>query len=74
MSAKTIEPEWVDKVLEIIGHPEAWVSDRSCVWDFHWNQDPDSYADELSRKFGFKIYRNTYIYDIARELKRRSKV
>jgi hypothetical protein len=25
---------YVMKVLEAIGHPEAWVSDLSSVWDF----------------------------------------
>jgi len=60
--------EYIDELLVLVGHPEAMVTDRSILWDFFGN-DAEAAADDLSGWLGFKVYRNTYLVDIAKEMK-----
>lgn len=66
--------EWVDKAIKIIGHPGALVTDWSSMRDFSPHdvdgKEMQKWIDQLSKKFGFKVYRNTPIVDIAFEMSR----
>lgn len=62
---------YIMKVLEALGHPEAWVSDLSTVWDFSpgdTNGDSEFIA-RASVKLGFTINNKDYIIDLAQRLK-----
>lgn len=60
--------EYVDELLDIINHPGALITDRSVLWDFFGNdREP---IEELSFRLDFKVYKNTYLVDIAEEMKR----
>ena len=63
--------EEINELLELIGHPEALVTDRSMLWDF-WGprEEAKEKVNELSARLGFKVYYNTYLVDIAMEMKR----
>ena len=58
---RTLKSE-VDKVLEAVGHPEAWVSDESLVSDFG---EP---LDEISKKLGVSVERSDFIWQVAAKL------
>ena len=62
--------EWVELALDIIG-VDAYITNYSILWDLApQGVGKYYYADIMSERFGFKIYPNTYIVDIARELKK----
>lgn len=64
--------EWVDKVLEIMDHSEALVTDWSTLWDFSpCTDDPnyDKWYDDLSEKLGFGITKADPIWRLAARLR-----
>ena len=64
--------EWVDKVLEIMDHSEALVTDWSTLWDFSPcadDPDYDKWYDDLSKKLGFEISRADPIWRLATRLR-----
>jgi len=69
--------KYVDKVLEILKHPEAFVSDRSTIWDFSPvfsdNKQKQKWLSEMSEKFQMPISTKDYIWEIAENLKNRDK-
>ncbi|MHA2280153.1 MAG: hypothetical protein ACXAC5_04665 [Promethearchaeota archaeon] len=62
---------YVIRVLEALGHPEAWVSDLSSVWDFSPADEEGNreYIARVSVKLGFPINEKDYIIDLAMKLK-----
>ncbi|HKU69184.1 MAG TPA: hypothetical protein VJP85_15535 [Candidatus Baltobacteraceae bacterium] len=57
----------VERVLEALGHPEAWVSDESTVDDFGFD---DAELAAAARELGVAVQHDDYILDIARRLRR----
>jgi hypothetical protein len=51
------------KVLEAVGHPEAFVTDLSTVSDF--DIDPKI----VSKKLGFKVQEKDCIWEVAKKIK-----
>jgi len=62
---------YIMKVLEALGHPEAWVSDLSTVWDFSPGdtKGDSEFIARASVKLGFTINNKDYIIDLAQRLK-----
>lgn len=61
---------YIEKVLDAIGHPEAWVSDMSSIGDLR--PDDCSYQEfvnDVAAKLGIGINKGDYIIDIAMRLK-----
>ena len=66
---EALEP-YVDVVLEAVGHPRAWVSDRSCVGDFRPEGDSsEKYGALISERLGMIVASGDYVVDVARRLK-----
>jgi len=65
-----VERLWPEiyKILEILGHTEALVTDESKIWDFTFFC-PEK-VREISDSIGFKITENDYLIDIAKKIKR----
>jgi hypothetical protein len=59
----------VDRVLEAIGFPTAWVSDRSCIGDFQKDQSREEWAASASEKLGMIVTCGDFIVDVARRMK-----
>ncbi|MBM3129952.1 MAG: hypothetical protein FJ009_15185 [Chloroflexi bacterium] len=62
--------EYVDRVLEALGHPEALVTDESQVWDF--TRDTNE-LKKIAKKLGFAITKNDYVWELAERCKNRAK-
>jgi len=60
--------DYVDKVLEAIGHPEALVTNESLVWDFTSDKGK---LKRVSKKLGFDVDPNDYIWQLAERYKAR---
>lgn len=64
---------YVDRVLEALGHPEAFVTDESIIGDFInvFSSKEERYilASQLSAKLGLVIETKDYIYKIAERLR-----
>ena len=64
---------YVDRILEALGHPEAFVTDESIVGDFInvFSSKEERYvvAAQLSSKLGLVIETKDYIYKIAERLR-----
>ena len=58
----------VDRVLQAIGHPEAWVSDESQVGDFGLD---DAFLDEVAVELGVPVDQEDHLYAVAYRLKAR---
>jgi hypothetical protein len=58
-----LEP-WIGDVLEALGHPDALVTDESCVSDFGLTPEEIS---TISRKLGVEF--KGYIVDVAMKLR-----
>ncbi|MDP3771336.1 MAG: hypothetical protein Q8R16_03480 [bacterium] len=65
--------EWVGRALEILGHPEALVTDMSSVWDFldfGLNAKTRRTAlQALSEKFGFSVKADDRLVEVAVRLR-----
>jgi len=64
---------YVDRILEALGHPEAFVTDESIVGDFInvFSSKEERYVvvAQLSSKLGLVIETKDYIYKIAERLR-----
>jgi hypothetical protein len=65
---------WVDKVLKILGHGDALVTDMSTLWDFFdiFNNNEDKEKKLLSKwekKLGFPVKGSDYIWKVAQKFK-----
>jgi hypothetical protein len=58
-----IDKDKIMKVLEAVEHPEAFVTDLSTIYDF--DIDPTI----VSRRLGFKVKENDYIWKVAKKVK-----
>ena len=64
-----LHEEAVQRVLEALGHPDAWVSDESMVADFEgWGEDRAAWLQQVSKALGFEVKTGDYIIDIAGRL------
>lgn len=63
---ETLRP-WVQKVLEAIGHPEAFVTDESMVGDFFFSEPRK--IEEVGRKLGVRVTARDYVIDVASRLR-----
>lgn len=59
---------YVDKLLEVLGHPEAMVTDESLIWDFVFSE-PER-VEEISESLGFEVKDGDYLADVAEKMKR----
>jgi hypothetical protein len=60
---KALKP-WIRDVLEALGHPDAFISDESCVSDF--GLEPKEIT-KISKKLGVEF--KGYIIDVAMKLR-----
>lgn len=64
---------YVNKVLEVLGHPDAFATDESIVWDFlDFTFNAEEKKAELSRisnELGFDVTSRDHIYKLAERLK-----
>jgi len=70
----TILLPWVKKVLEAVGHPEAFVTNRSMLSDF-WSMDKAeraALAAETGKKLGIRVEPGDYVVDVASKLRLQS--
>jgi hypothetical protein len=58
----------VDRVLQALGHPEAWVGDETTVDDFG---PSEAFLRNLSLALGFQVERGDHLYALAFRLKAR---
>lgn len=67
----------VTEVLNVLGHPEAWVSDRSQVRDFFYHGDKsgrnETVIEELQTLCCDIVTPDSYIHDVAKLLCTRRK-
>ena len=67
---------WVDRALEILGHPEALVTDMSTVWDFLGfglnAKTRRAAVRKLTEKFGFPVKAEDSIVSVAVRLRDRA--
>lgn len=63
---------YVMRVLEAVGHPEAWVSDASSIGDFRpmfgKHADYQEFLDEVSLKLAMQVKKGEGIVNIAMRL------
>jgi hypothetical protein len=62
---------WVQKVLEAVGHPEAFVTNQSILSDF-WPMDKAEravLAAEIGKKLGIRVRQSDYVVDVASRLR-----
>ena len=60
--------EYVDRVLEALGHPEALVTDESQVRDF---PSDESRLRQIAKKLGFAVDKKDHIWQLAERYKAR---
>ena len=69
-----LEP-WVNAILNALGYPEAFVTDESLIWDFlcvlSEAEREAKYAELSKALLGATVTSGTYIYELARDVKRR---
>jgi len=74
--ATKIDPKWAPKVLKLLGHPEALVSDESTVGDFLFAFDKKirvKQLEKLNKKFGFEVRAADPIWKLIEKFKRNQK-
>ena len=59
--------EYIDIVLDALGHPEAYVTDESTIWDFMLTKK--TIAD-MKLKFKVPVSNKDYIWKIAERLEK----
>ena len=67
---ETLRP-WVTKVLEAIGHPEAFITDESTIRDF-FIFDSDNFDDRLAaigKKLGTSVKLKDRVMDVANRIR-----
>lgn len=62
--------EYVDKILEAIGHPEALVTDESKIFDFVFSEDDESSRlVTIALNLGVPVAKSDYLIDIAKRMR-----
>lgn len=61
--------KWIDKVLDAVGHPEAFVTDLSTFSDFWARDERDEQARKTSKKLGLRVEPSDCIVDAASRLR-----
>jgi len=62
--------EYVMVVLEAVGHPEAYVTDESSIWDFHpIKKGQEAWLKKVSSRLGFKVATRDYIWEVAEQVR-----
>lgn len=64
------EPE-VSKILEILGHPEAFITDESTLGDFIYKESQPEFV-KLERVIGYHIKLIDYLWELAKDLREES--
>ena len=65
---QTLTPH-VNRVLDAIGHPEAWVGDDSTMGDFGLSRDELALVGQM---LGLSVGEDDYLYAVAFRLKARA--
>lgn len=63
---------FMEKVLKALGHPDAFVTDESTVWEFVFSYEGKAKSAKLrriSKALGFKIKGGEYLIDLAERLR-----
>lgn len=62
---------WVNRILEVVGHPEALVTDESSLWDFFpFNEEADeNKVRAIQNKLGVNVSLSDYLVDIAQRMR-----
>ena len=73
--------QYVNKILETIGFPEAFVTDESTISDFidfdcweeqegiyNLNKNGKTWLEEISKKLSIEVHDNDYIWELAKKL------
>jgi hypothetical protein len=63
---ETLRP-WVQKVLEAVGHPEAFVTDESMIGDFFFSEPKK--IEEVAKKLGVRATARDRVVDVASRLR-----
>ena len=67
---------YVEHVLEVLGYPEALVTDESQIWDFigldSEKEESKQFLEKISEKLGFQVLEKDYIVDVAKKLKEKN--
>ena len=67
----------IDIILSYLKHPEALVTDESCIGDFFdvfaKKKDKEYDIDKMNKKFGFKWKLSTFLVDAAKDIAKRKK-
>jgi hypothetical protein len=62
----------VDKILHMMGHPEALVTDESIIWDFVPNtlskRGGKQWLSHIEKSFGLPVELNDYIWEVAKKI------
>ena len=59
---------WISKVLEAVGHPEAFVTDESKIGDF-FSSDEAEKAVEIAKKLGVSVAMRDHVVDVANRIR-----
>jgi hypothetical protein len=65
---KNLQP-FVKMVLNVLGHPEALVTDMSTIWDFVEIDEEEKIPKKWSEKLGINVKGSDYIWKIADKLR-----
>lgn len=74
-------PNGVARILDVLGHPEALVTDLSQVFDFlsHFGDEADNQREnaemlaKLSELAGREVRKNSYLWEIARDIEQQAR-
>jgi len=69
--------KYVEKVLKVFGHPEAWVSDLSSVADFlccfSTEKEQSAKLRKFAKAFGFEVEMSDLVWKVAERLQKAEK-
>ena len=64
--------QWVQKVLDAVGHPEAFITNESTLSDFWSRSERAAAAEEVGKKLGMRVDPGEYVIDVASKLRLKS--
>jgi hypothetical protein len=62
----------IDRILRALGHPEAFVTDESCLRDFPLRDDEDvplPWLTDVEIDLGVRVRRDDYLVDVAQRMR-----
>ena len=64
----------IERVLDAVGHPEALVTDRSCLWDFPLGPEDEGCPTvaEIQATLGVEIHQSDRLVDVAWRMRNKS--